>query len=54
MGEYVGCLMRRLWKPSSQRKPRGKNDLLGTAVYSGASQYGTGIELCLDLTMLEP
>ena len=47
-------LINKLWKPSSHRNPLGKKDLLGTPVYSGASQYGTGMALCLDLTILEP
>jgi hypothetical protein len=43
--------MSRLWKPSSQRKPRGKKLREGTAVYSAASQYFTGDEERSDLEM---
>lgn len=35
-------LSSRWWNPSSQRKPRGKNGLLGTDVNNVCGPYGTG------------
>ena len=36
--------------PSSQRNPRGKKDLEGTAVSNGASQFKTGADWYTDWT----
>lgn len=40
--------------PSSHRNPRGKNERLGTPVYSVSGPYKTGFRLYCEMTRLRP